>query len=110
MNQTVPVGSVAEFFCQVRGDHEQIRVDGELLVDARGPPRPLPEDITYYTNSTDDDEGSIIDVNVTIKATTDRNNTVISCVGVDQNRSPPSIAVLIVQGRINSTLVIHGSC
>ena len=98
----MPVGSVAEFFCQVRGEHEQLRINGELLYDINAPP----EGIMYQRKVIDmnPDEGYIIDINVTIEATVDRNNTVISCAGVDHNSSPPSTAVLTVRGRIVSVL------
>ena len=106
MDQTVPVGSVAEFFCRVRGDHEQLRVNGELL---RPPPFPQPAGIMYHSTTIDTNpyEGNIIDVNVTIETTVDSNNTVISCAGIDQNPSiVPSTAHLIIQGRFNSTLYL----
>ena len=106
----MPVGSVAEFFCRIRGDHEQFRINTLLVFDVNASPQPPPEGIMYNRSIiyVDPDNGFIIDVNVTIEATTDRNNTIISCAGVDQNSSPQSTAVLIVQGRINSTQVMHG--
>ena len=95
----MPVGSVAEFFCQVRGEHEQLRVNRVLLFPL---PRPQPEGIIYRKIIIDMDpnEGNTINITVTIEATIGRNNTVISCVGVHQGSSKASSANLTIQGRM----------
>ena len=96
-DQTVLVGSEAHFFCQIRGEKEELRLNGKLISES---PRGRPTDIDLNIDRVPDENTMllIIDVNLTIIASVERNNTEVICSDHSLGISKGSTAFLTVQG------------
>ena len=98
-DDTAPLGGVGNFFCQVRGDHEDLRFNGRLYDLQRLPPHLFPDDIgVTRTETTYDNMPNIISLNITIEASVPRNNTIVSCSAIEWTPGPISTANFTVQG------------
>ena len=97
-DDAAPLGGVGKFFCQVRGDHEDLRFNGKLYDRIRHP-HLIPGDIDVNrTEIVGDNMPSIISLNITIEATVARNNTLVRCSAEEQTIGNVSTANFIVQG------------
>ena len=95
-DDTAPLGGVGKFFCQVRGDHEDLRFN-ERLYDPRFP-HLVPDDIgVTKTVITDDNMPNIISLNITIEASV-LHRTIVRCSTAELTAGPISTANFIVQG------------
>ena len=97
-NQTEPLGTFAEFFCQVRGEILRVKV-GELRYSLRlSSPNMLSPEITVNAVVTqmNMDFGEIQNITIRIRTTIELNNTIVQCIAdkIEAN------ATLIVQGTI----------
>ena len=98
-DDTAPLGGVGKFFCQVRGDHEDLRFNGKLYDKIRLPFL-LPDDIDVIRIEIEGDNmPNIISLNITIEASVARNNTIVSCgTVVQETNKNASTANFTVQG------------
>ena len=103
-SQTVLLGQKAHFFCQIQGRYQNLRlridgrrtslnfnVGGGLIITTEN-------ETSVYT--------SIVNINITITATKQLNNTKLECYDVTLGRESASNATLIIQGRSAILLLI----
>ena len=102
-SQTVLLGQKAYFFCQIKGRYQNLRLridGGRTSLDFKG------GDLIVTTENDTSVDTSITNINITITATKQRNNTKLECYDDTLGRESASNATLIIQGRSAILLIL----
>ena len=96
-NETVVLGDVAHFFCQIQGRYEDLRLRIGRSVKSLDF-HDLDIIVTTENGSTVDDDMAFTNITINITASEKHNNTLLECYDVDLGREGSSKATLTIKG------------